>query len=120
MLIAELEGPLLDYWVGRVLGLEELDVDAIEATYVREQSEGPGPRVRFSPSSDWTQGGSVVERLNISVIYEPDSAADEPAGTWTAYIQPVKDGMFWGARPLIAAMRAAVHHRFGHEVQLLR
>src|ERR1700754_1934781 len=99
MLVAELEGPLLDFWVGRVLGLEELDVDASGATYVSAQTTGPGRRVRFSPSSDWTQGGAVIERLSISVIFEPDSAADEPVGTWAAYILPVKDGMSWGAGP---------------------
>jgi hypothetical protein len=113
--VADLEGPQLDYWVGRTMGVERLTFDPRDTTYI-DKAFDVDVRARYSPSTSWDQGGPIIDLLNISVVFEPDSAADEPVGTWTAYIQPVKDELFWGATALVAAMRAAVHHRFGHEV----
>jgi len=122
MEVCELDGPRLDYCVARVLNLNGVTIENGRCgviTLTDDEDEPPHVEL-FSPSTVWSQGGPIIDALNISVVFEPDSAADEPTGTWTAYIQPVNDGMFWGATPLVAAMRAAVHHRFGHEVQAPR
>jgi hypothetical protein len=113
--VAELEGPLLDYWVGRLAGLNQLKFDPSGTTFV-DTTVSIGVRVPYSPSTAWSQGGTVIERLTISTVYEADSAADFPHGTWIAYIQPVNERMFFGATPLVAAMRAAVHYNFGENV----
>ena len=118
MQVSELDGPRLDYWVARMLNLNGATVESDQCWVITPaDDEDHPPHVElFSPSTAWSQGGPIIDALNISVVFEPDSAADEPTGTWTAYIQPVNDGMFWGATPLVAAMRAAVHCRFGPEV----
>lgn len=115
---SDLEGIELDLWVARAIELSGariedgfcwVDVPADEGT-ARDGKLG------FMPSTDWTQGGRVIERLRISTRYEPDSASDEPTGYWYAHIQPVAEYVFWGATPLVAAMRAAVHWKYGDDV----
>ncbi|MDQ7981902.1 DUF2591 family protein [Paraburkholderia sp. SARCC-3016] len=115
MLVADLEGPLLDYWVGRAMGLERLTFDPRGTTYI-DRAFDIDVRARYAPSTAWDQGGPVIDALKISVFFEPDSAADEPAGTWTAYVQPDKERAFWGPKALVAAMRAAVDWKFGDQV----
>jgi Protein of unknown function (DUF2591) len=118
MQVSELDGHRLDYWVARMLKLNGVTIENERCwaiTPTNDEDEPPHVEL-FSPSTAWKQGVPVIDALNISVVFEPDSAADVPSGTWIAYIQPVEDTMFWGATPLHAAMRAAVHRRFGHEV----
>lgn len=63
----------------------------------------------YSPSTDWTQGGPIIERegINLSSV----------AGiTWCAD-GPVSVG-FYGPTPLIAAMRCYVASKLGNEVEI--
>jgi hypothetical protein len=57
---------------------------------------------------NWTTGDSVIHHLNISIFNERDSA-DQPSGFWIACIEPSAENTFWGATPLVAAMRTAVY-----------
>lgn len=67
----------------------------------------------FSPSTDWAQGGPIIDRERISIR------------TWTntpvvhAYMP--KDGAEWSSdagSPLIAAMRCYVASKLGDEVEI--
>jgi hypothetical protein len=66
-------------------------------------------------SIDWTTGDSIIHHLNISIFNERDPA-DQPSGFCIACIEPSAESTFWGATPMIAAMRTAVYAEFGDEV----
>lgn len=130
MKVEELEGALLDYWVGKSEGfLSEynpyepengaLAFDERIGTQIRIM--GPDSRlcwVRYKPSTDWAQGGPIIERERIVTF--PDGK-----GGWAAFVQAspncgyVDTSAFEeirGPTLLISAMRAYVAAKFGDEV----
>jgi hypothetical protein len=64
-------------------------------------------------STDWAQGGPIIEREAIQIT------PDEYKGTWTAYMtnggEPYEGT---GPTPLIAAMRCYVASKLGDEVEI--
>lgn len=73
----------------------------------------PFPPVFFSPSTDWSQGGPIIERENISVL--------EAGKFWGA--RPLQDGVTptrdsYGPTPLIAAMRCYCASKLGDTVDV--
>ncbi len=70
---------------------------------------------RYSPSTNWAQGGPIIERELIGTGPRPESSIwPEP---WLA-ASPKDDAMFWGATPLIAAMRCYVTSKLGDSVEV--
>lgn len=69
--------------------------------------------IAFAPSSNWAQGGPILERECIDLGFE---ASDDAQGQWVAN-NPVGYTQ-WGDTPLIAAMRCFVCSHFGDEVDL--
>jgi hypothetical protein len=118
---AELEGALLDAAVAKADGIS-----------VTLWADGRGCIADFgtaglfwhgySPSTDWGQGGLIVERERITIVF--GAVQDEPAPVWQAWVGPVYasdldmrvDGD--GPTPLVAAMRAYVASKLGEEVEL--
>lgn len=81
------------------------------------------------PSSDWRDGGQIIERERIWLFARSEKDEDFEGDGWDAAIgqhlanrgQVCSDGNgFWGAgsTPLIAAMRAYVTSKLGEEVEL--
>ena len=73
----------------------------------------------FSPSTDWAQGGPIIERENISLTAGYVGFVDST--DWFA--QPNLDHPMWevrvrGTTPLIAAMRCFVASKLGDEVEI--
>jgi len=60
-------------------------------------------------STDWAQGGPIIERERIDVLYEHDLR-------WIAV--PQKGIESYGPTPLIAAMRCYVASKLGDEVEI--
>ena len=54
----------------------------------------------FSPSTDWAQGGLIIEREKIEIFMRDEK--------WFAYSSLSKPEDFYGETPLIAAMRCYV------------
>lgn len=63
----------------------------------------------YSPSTDWSQGGPIIERAGISI-----DKID--AMHWAAVSG--KRGWLYGDTPLIAAMRCYVSSKFGDEIEI--
>lgn len=111
--VAELEGALLDAAVA------ELELPpGWRGRYGRPMEEELGDygvtASRYSPSTDWAQGGPIIERERIMVGPETEYADGSwlwEACTWTGRTQN-------GPTPMIAAMRAYVASKFGDEVDL--
>ena len=70
--------------------------------------DGPGSMQRYSPSTDWSQGGPIIERERVSVCADFSHPADGAVvfRQWFAEMPTGKEGH--GPTPLIAAMRAFV------------
>jgi hypothetical protein len=65
---------------------------------------------RFNPTTNWAQGGPIIERERIGVWHYQQK--DWMASWW-------KDGrQAFGPTPLIAAMRCYVASRLGDEVEV--
>jgi hypothetical protein len=104
-------------------GLDAL-VAQIEGTYVLHEGqwcdriiEDHGIRYQpFRPSTDWADGGPIIERERINVGYDDQGSTER--GMWGAYLYDGDGSMHFADSPLIAAMRAYVASKFGEEVEL--
>jgi hypothetical protein len=92
MKTSELQGAALDWAVAQCEGL---------ASYI-EVVEG------FKPSTDWVQGGSIIEREKIELEWS--------GSNWWAMIRA--DEETCGFTPLIAAMRCYVESKLGEEIEI--
>ena len=66
---------------------------------------------RFNPSTNWSQGGPIIEREGISI-----GKADDPE--WWAFKGWKAENGTPGSTPLIAAMRCFVASRLGDELDI--
>lgn len=128
MKTAELTGVHLDYWVAKAEG-HALTSEWNQETYVLigagtdEDLQRP-----FQPSTDWVQGGPIMEREGIVVfptLIEWDAVAGKHmADGFEAMYEPScyydhtieGDHKQEGRTMLITAMRAYVARKFGDEV----
>ena len=73
----------------------------------------------YSPSTDWAQGGRIIEREGISLLYL--YVTDDPfrwAATQKPTMKNVKPDAVYGPTLLIAAMRCFVASKLGDEVDV--
>jgi hypothetical protein len=101
----DLIGPALDWAVSTCKSRPH--------SFTLRDSEPPLRVLLFQPSTNWSQGGPIIEREAIELT------PDEYAGTWAAYMtnegEPYEGT---GTTPLIAAMRAYVASKLGDEVDV--
>lgn len=118
MKTADLIGPALDWAVAKAEGITEINngygtlpiLDMVAA-------------YQYSPSTDWSQGGPILEREKIDIIYDIENEMDNDPVGWLAqkWVLPLADGNFsqiFGTTPLIAAMRCYVASKLGDEIEL--
>ena len=72
--------------------------------------------IAYQPSSNWTQGGPIIERERIELKI-PEA---KEFGQWMALITDASGDYIHrsGPTPLIAAMRCFVENRLGSEVEI--
>jgi hypothetical protein len=119
--VASLEGAALDWAVAKCLPDDTVRIYFEEETGEKlflDDWEVP----EFSPSTDWAQGGPIIEREGIALdclrtCFVIDS--------WVAASKMVREGdydspviKFTGPTPLIAAMRCYVASQLGDEVEV--
>ena len=109
MKTAELTGAALDWAVAKCEKPE----------WLGNQAEVYVLKAGFHPSTDWAQGGPIIESEWISVSKPVNSL------TWVAtmhYQNEDTDDVMWmeetGTTPLIAAMRCYVASKLGDEVEI--
>lgn len=107
---AELTGAALDWAVAKC------EPDDTLAIYFDEDTGEPlcyddwKDNQEYKPSSDWSQGGPIIEREGVSIEY-----AAQPE-KWCACI--MADQEVYGPTPLIAAMRCYVASKLGDTVDV--
>jgi hypothetical protein len=89
-------------------------------TLLDNRSEPPLKVVLFQPSTDWSQGGPIIEREKIFLVPSFNEKSI-PTSVWGAekydrYFRPAWFGD--GPTPLIAAMRAYVARKMGDEIEV--
>jgi hypothetical protein len=97
----ELSGAALDWAVAKCEGASP---DTLESYIdgMREADDG-------NYSTNWAQGGPIIERERIELAYMN--------GTWCASVATAAD-FFYGPTPLIAAMRCYVASKLGDVVEI--
>jgi len=73
------------------------------------------PEDSYTPSTDWVQGGPIIEREGINLFQRKGLAAKE-GKPWLAYTASQLEQA--GPTPLIAAMRCYVASKLGDEVDV--
>lgn len=101
MKTSELTGAALDWAVAKCEGWER----DMERRY-----HSNDPDFQYEYSTDWAQGGSIIEREKIC----PDYLLN---GQWLA-ISRITDVQGYGPTPLIAAMRCYVASKLGDEIEI--
>ena len=106
MKTSELTGAALDWAVSKAEGVD------VTHLYAWDYS-----RNKFS--TNWAQGGPIIERTCASVFFDIKDASygghpDEP---WFSEMDDA-GGMWHGQTPLIAAMRCYVASKLGDEIEV--
>lgn len=105
MKTSELTGAALDWAVAEI---EWVAHDS--ETNVLMVTVGDDNGWKFKPSTDWSQGGPIIEQEMLTV--GPAKHQGYMAWAW-----PKNQG-YWGDTPLIAAMRCYVASKLGDEVDV--
>jgi hypothetical protein len=71
----------------------------------------------WNPSTNWAQGGPIIEREEISLCREFSSGKVEWSAWTPAPIRDDAEAFGYGPTPLIAAMRCYVASKLGDEIE---
>lgn len=136
MKVNELTGAALDWAVAKCEGYfdeqPEYWVTAAGAKHFLDMHEA---KVHWTyPSTDWAEGGPIIEREGIGVLFDGGSACSKPSwfatpddqSTQSSYEGEQFDPSFMvdesagvrGPTPLIAAMRCYVASKLGDEIEI--
>jgi len=117
MKTSELVGTALDWAVAKTAGWVDYPSDSIEKGSLWHTNPSSTPfdrtiqKILWNPSTDWSQGGPIIEREHLSVNSCPDGI------TWFS-TSPSYDRTQHGPSPLIAAMRCYVASKVGNTVEI--
>lgn len=110
MKTSELQGAALDWAVAKC----EQEWDDQDRWYntIGYVDTGDADDEPYCPSTNWSQGGPIIEREKIQFNYN-----NTPEGEWVAEHWD-KDDWEVGPTPLVAAMRCYVASKLGDEVEI--
>lgn len=104
MRTSELTGPALDWAVAKAEGYTGVALESRTKKW-------------FTPSTDWAQGGPIIEREWIEVVPWPNET--DEGERWQATQHELPHRVYCsGPTPLIAAMRCYVASKLGDEVDV--
>ena len=115
--ISQLKGAQLDWAVAKACGIDGAEILKDQGTYCCFISwpHFPGQK-DYCPSSDWSTGGPLIERAEITLNTACGTRADGTTGfIWEAEMSFASNH---GDTPLVAAMRAFVHANLGNEIEV--
>jgi hypothetical protein len=126
---SELQGAALDWAVAKAeMELSE-DGGQVHLTERGVRRYEDTLNISYSPSTDWAQGGPIIEWESIFVLREQSgfkgrrlwaatSGANKAVGLNEDSIKLYRDAFYFGPTPLIAAMRCYVASNLGDEVEI--
>jgi hypothetical protein len=112
MKTSELIGAALDWAVAKCEG-RGIEFDDTQDTWLTRDGIADQPLHNYTPSTDWSQGGPIIEREELTLsCYRSISRAVK----FLADEGRVIEGN--GPAPLIAGMRCYVASKLGNEVEI--
>jgi hypothetical protein len=114
MRTSELTGAALDWAVAKCEGGH---IGVVNGGVFFDAHDGDGFTL-FEPTSNWAQGGPIIERTCASLFVDLKAAAFEghPEEFWFCEIS--EGGLWSGPTPLIAAMRCYVASKLGDNIDI--
>lgn len=109
--VSELSGAALDWAVAKIEGY-----DLMKHPFRRAFIEGVG-HVDYRPSTDWSQGGPLIERYSLEIVFDGSRNYGWRCVKDWCYGE-VNDTYPLGETHLIAACRAIVASKFGDAVSV--
>ena len=109
MKTSELTGSALNWAVAKCNGV--INEDKLDIGFIKERG--------YTPSTDWAEGGAIIEREGISICNLEANVWGVEG--WTASVGELwsPDEAGWvSPTPLIAAMRCYVASKLGDEVEI--
>ena len=117
----ELTGAALNWAVAKCEGIT--DWDSVDLVFRDDEF------CWFEPSANWAQGGPIIERESIFVLREQSgfkgrrlwaatSGQNKAIGLNEDSIKLYRNKFYFGATPLIAAMRCYVASKLGDQVDV--
>lgn len=108
----DLIGPALDWAVAKCEGLHVLDAMRRPLVDGVAWASDTG---KYSPSTDWDQGGPIIERLIVEGLWlqSHPEYPEKFLATMDHYLTK-----FYGPTALIAAMRCYVASKLGEEIDI--
>ena len=115
MRTSELTGPALDWAVATCEG-KGIEFDDLKDPWLTLDGIAYQPLHSYTPSTDWAQGGPIVEREKIGFRFSGGFGFC----AWKSYgVGPHQnEHSQYGPTPLIAAMRCYVASELGDEIEL--
>lgn len=111
MKTSELVGPALDWAVATC---EHDELAALNIQHPEQAKHYP----KITPSSNWAQGGPIVERERIQLEHNAPMAAASIAWIATRHTVTGRENMSFGPTPLVAAMRCYVASKLSDEIEV--
>ena len=109
-------GTALDWAVAKAMGLDpEIRHTGLYARGWPRAGCSECPQ-RITPSTDWAQGGPIIEREWLDVTPWPNESDENLR--WQCSQHDSIDCTYFGPTPLIAAMRCYVASKLGDEVDV--
>ena len=120
MKTSELTDLALNWAVATCEGGTGLWYDGIATYWItingKDRALSKGWAQSYTPPTDWAQGGSIIEREDMTISHSPyDHVVYGRTRPWCA---EKKGRMEYGPTPLIAAMRCFVASKMGDEVEI--
>ena len=104
----ELQGAALDWAVAKCEG-RGIEFEDPRDPWLTRDGIADQPLHSYTPSTDWAQGGPIIEREMVAVWFSK--------GDWKSQMRDTSAKMH-GDTPLIAAMRCYVASKLGDEVEI--
>ena len=112
---SELTGAALDWAVAKCEGREVSQGLCKEGAERQALIVVDGRWKAFHPSTDWAQGGPIIERKGINLRLHAGTDKQPIAFVWVNH-QPAHRQ--YGPTPLIAAMRCYVASKLGDDIEI--
>lgn len=113
--VSDASGPVLDWLVAKCEGYDcQFDDEASGPRLVPQEGylHDEKPLTIYRPSTDWAQGGPLVEREKIGLGHAWEG------NDWLASAHDIDSPLVIGPTPLIAAMRCYCTAKLGPEVEV--
>jgi hypothetical protein len=106
---SELAGIQLDWAVAKAEGI------SLTYNFPGYAYTPPGKRTlyKWTPTTNWKQGGPIIEREHMDLSYRYGGRED-----WSSWTDERQEEVYEGPTPLIAAMRCYVASKLGDEVEI--